>query len=618
MHPVSFWTQTQAFAVSLKRPGMRMILPLALLFSLLWAGGAVRAEAPNPDATTSGGIAAPAAAIGIAALGPYQREAVQRTLQARGLQLDLQPEGKQVGRIIVKNYDVFDEHDGALIAWTNIFHMTTRENIIAREVLLKPGDVWDWVIAEETRRRLADPLFTSFVAVVPVRSHKANEVHVLVVTRDIFSLRLNTDFEYQAGVFSRLHIEPAENNFLGRRKRLSAVLDMDQGRFSVGPSYYDSNIGGSRWRLTTAARALIGRDSESLEGSEGGLTVDHPLWAYSRRWGASFSLGHFEGTIRRFLGTNLRPYDDPNSAVVEQVPWTYRYRSFSGNAAVTHQRGQAVIQRFGGGYSFNLRRPSVFEENFAGMPDLQVAFVRDVLPRSERVSAPFVSYQVFTPRFVTFHDVDTFDLPEDVSLGPDLTVSASWASAAFGSESKFVGLSGTLGFDAEIGRRGLLRLSTGVAARLTRLDVVDQRYWASSFFASPKLWGVARLVVRLGVDGLIKNQAIRNLDVGGDNGLRGYPIGAFIGQSLARGNVELRSAGLKVAFTRLGVAGFWDFGHAAPRFSELVLHHNLGAGLRVLIPQLQPTVIRIDWAVATQGPTAGFPGRFTAGFTQAF
>ncbi len=39
---------------------------------------------------------------------------------------------------------------------------------------------------------------------------------------------------------------------------------------------------------------------------------------------------------------------------------------------------------------------------------------------------------------------------------------------------------------------------------------------------------------------------------------------------------------------------------------------------RPLRTELQPTVIRIDWAVATQGPTAGFPGRFTAGFTQAF
>ena len=586
------------------------------------AGPAARQAAESgaavPAVRQAGSLDAPASAIGIGALGPYQREAVKRALVERGLELDLQPEGKRVGRIIVKNFDIFDDSDGGFISWTNMFHMTTRENIIAREVLLQPGDSWDWTIAEETRRRLADPLFTSFAAVVPVRALAPGEVNVLVVTRDIFSLRLNTVFEFQAGTFSWLHIEPAENNLLGRRKRLSAIFEMDLGRYGVGPTYYDSNIVGSRWTANMFARALIGRDSESVEGSEGNVTIRHPLWAYSRHWGAELSVTHFQGINRQFLGTNLRPYDDPATLATEQVPWSYRYRSFHGRAQVTHQTGRRVIQAFSAGYRFDLRRPEVFEQAFVGAPELRLAFERDVLPRSERVSAPLVSYQVFTPRFVTFHDLSTFDLPEDQKLGPELIMSASWASRSLGSESGFTLLSATARFNAEVGNRGLLMLSSGAEARITEQDVVDRRYVGEAWFGSPKVLALVRLIANLKVDGLIKNKAVRNLALGGDNGLRGYAIGAFQGQALVRGNVELRSVGLKIAFTRLGVAGFWDFGHAAPSFSDLVIHHDVGVGLRLLIPQLQPTVMRCDWAFATQGPTAGFPGRITAGFSQGF
>lgn len=594
---------------------MRSTLPPFLAISLLLAGALARAAGPQAGLVLPPEVAAQP---GLAALGSYQQEALRRVLEERGLQIEPSPEGKRVDRILVKNLDVFDDQDGAWIAWTNVFHMTTREHIIAREVLLRPGDAWDWEIAEETRRRLADPLFTSFVAVVPVRALREGEVHVLVVTRDIFSLRLNSEFEYQGDVFSFLHIEPAENNFLGRRKRLSAVFEMDLGRYSVGPAYYDSNIRGSRWQLQSFARALIGRDSEDLEGSQSEVTLSHPLWAFSRRWGAALSASHFVGTIRRFLGRELRPYDDPDTALVEQVPWTYRYRSFNGSGSVTHQRGRAVIQRFSVGHRFSLRRPSVFDEFFVNAPVLEQSFVRDVLPRSERVSAPFVAYSMFTPRFVTFRDVSTFDLPEDVALGPSLSLSASWAVPALGSEVQFVGLAADVGFTAEIGHRGLLKLAASGDSRVMGRDLVDQRYVVSAYFASPRVWGLGRLVVGLVADRLIDNRSIRNLELGGDSGLRGYPIGAFQGKAAARGNVELRTSALKVLFTRLGVALFWDFGHAAPSFDRLDIHHDLGAGFRLLIPQLQPTVIRFDWAFATQGPTAGFPGRFTAGFTQVF
>ncbi|MCG5055408.1 MAG: hypothetical protein KA712_20780 [Myxococcales bacterium] len=171
---------------------------------------------------------------------------------------------------------------------------------------------------------------------------------------------------------------------------------------------------------------------------------------------------------------------------------------------------------------------------------------------------------------------------------------------------------------SRLGKNGLWSAELEGSTRRLADSWVDNQVRGGLLLATPLLFEAGRVVLRLRADRLIENRAVRNVALGGDSGLRGYPIGAFLGQALAVGNLEVRTRGMRVSFMRLGVAAFWDFGHVAARFSDLVLHHDVGAGLRLLIPQLQPTVIRADWAFATQGPTAGLPGRFSAGFTQAF
>jgi len=556
----------------------------------------------------------------MALLGAYQREALAKVLAERGLQLDPAPEGKRVAGIWVKNLDVYGEGDGRILGLFNLLHVTTREYVIEREVLLRPGDPWSDDIAAETRRRLSDGAFSSYIVVAPVKAVNQNEVVVLVVTRDLHSLRLNTDFEYQAGKFSRLRIEPSENNFAGRRKRVSAIFDMDLSRYSVGPSYYDSNISGSRWQFIAQPRLLIGRDSEQTEGSESSTTLAYPFWSLRRRWSSQIKVDHFHGTVRSFFGPNLRTYDNLATPMKELIPWQYRYRSLRVSAGVARQTGGRIIQRFGAGYLMDIRRPEVFEELFAANPESRAAFVLDVLPRSERVSAPYVNYFVFTPRYMVFRDIETFDLPEDVLLGPQLSVGALWALPALGSERDFVSLNASIEYNEQWGDKGLFKFEAKGEGRANLSDnnLSDLRTGAYVFVATPKIFSTGRLVLRLGADRLIENKSVRNLFLGGDTGLRGYPIGAFYGTAMFRGNVEARTVGLRVAFTRLGLAAFWDFGHVAPTFKDLVIHHDFGAGLRLLIPQLQATVIRLDWAIATQGPTAKLPGRIMAGFTQGF
>jgi hemolysin activation/secretion protein len=135
--------------------------------------------------------------------------------------------------------------------------------------------------------------------------------------------------------------------------------------------------------------------------------------------------------------------------------------------------------------------------------------------------------------------------------------------------------------------------------------------------ASPTLVGL-RLMMRGTVAGRLHDTNNQFYLVGGNTGLRGYPIGFFRGDRQAIGNVELRTGPRRFFFTRVGALAFWDVGHAADRFEALRLHQDVGIGLRALAPQLQPYVFRFDWAIPLTGGVAGFPGRFSAGVQQVF
>jgi outer membrane protein assembly factor BamA len=88
--------------------------------------------------------------------------------------------------------------------------------------------------------------------------------------------------------------------------------------------------------------------------------------------------------------------------------------------------------------------------------------------------------------------------------------------------------------------------------------------------------------------------------LGGDSGLRGYPAQYFYGFGASRilSNLEYRSLPLKLQSVHIGGVLFYDAGTVYRRLSSASFHHSAGAGLRVLFPQLNRTVFRLD---------AGFP-----------
>jgi len=562
-------------------------------------------------------ISAPSAGAGhLDDLGSYERKAVHTALRERSLELEPAPDGKRIMRIHVVNLDVFDEDAGPLQV-LNYVHRTTREFVFQREVLMKPGDMWNEEIVRETERNLRDPIITSLVVIVPVKSDIDGFVDVLVVTQDVWSIRTNSEFENQAGRFTKLEVALAENNFLGWRKHVSFIFDLEQGDYSLGPRYLDRNLAGSRLQLLLRPRLLFNRDTSEFEGTQSLTQVTYPLWSLERKWGALLEASHKDSVIRLYRGSRLATWDNPDTQFPEAIPYEYRLFDAALKTEVTRAVGKQLKYHITLGHELLARKP-VLLPDFAGSDADAQAFTRDVLPRSELSSALVWRQRVFSPSYVTYRDIEQYDLPEVQQVGADVTFELAIALEAAGSDSNFLRYKVDARYLFDLYGETYVRVRRAVSGRNTGDTVVDNEVELEAFGATPRIRNAFRVIGHLAMS-LQTNVEDNKLHiVGGDSGLRGYDVGQFTGRSFILGNVELRTMPRKLWFMRVGSVAFWDVGHAADSLDDFVLHNDIGFGLRVLAPQTGESIYRFDWALPFQGPSAGFPGRFSLGFYQAF
>ena len=395
------------------------------------------------------------------------------------------------------------------------------------------------------------------------------------------------------------------------------VFSMDQGSYSLGPLYLDRNIAGTRLTLSASAAAIFERAGGEAEGSKSTMKLTYPLWSLSRKWGAAFQFGHKHAVTRIFRGTMLRTYDAPETPEQDDIPHEYRENNLSIETSLTRSFGSQILQRLTIGHDFDITRSRV-RDTFQASEIVRAAFVRDVLPRSERASAAFLRYRMFTPRYTAYRDIKTYDLSEDIQLGPDVTITVAPVLELLGSDTNHLRINASASHTTDIHADGYLRLFASATGRLQKGDWIDNRVESSVRLVTPKIAGTVRFASFLGISAYIDETQNRFFTLGGDTGLRGYNIGEFLGQVLVRGNAEVRSSPVSYGFLRFGGVAFWDVGHAADKFGDLHLHHDIGIGLRTLVPQSGPVIYRFDWAFPLQGNNRGWPGRFTAGVEQVF
>jgi len=555
----------------------------------------------------------------VALLSRLERRAVNLAMRRRGLTFDRAPQGKRVRQVVVATYNVFGPGDGPL-RLLNVFHATTRNRAVRRELQVVAGGTWDQRDVDESARRLRDPVSTSLVAIVPVRAigGAPDEIDVLVVIRDVWSIRLNSNYEFSGEDLTKLSFSLSENNLFGMRKLLALSFRMDQGEYTVGPLFIDKNLAARHLDLRGIGGPVFNRTTRELEGSESTVTLARPLWTLDTKWGFALEWSHRYAINRQFRGTSLATYDASETPEDDMAPKEYHQRKLTFAATGTRGFGERVAQRLHSGWELSSVRPSLLE-TFPADPVLRGAFIRDVLPRSERTSILFVGWEAFEARYRNVQYMQTFELAEDTRMGFHVEATIGQSFRLLGATVDFLRLTGKAGYTGPIGNDGLWQSDIAATTRLENGDFIDTIAEWTARIASPSLLKM-RVVTQLELDGLFRDTQNQYYTLGGDNGLRGFLIGEFEGDRRIKWQTELRTRPVAILFTRWGGILFHDLGGAADRAKHVEIHQDIGIGLRTLVPQLNREVFRLDLAYVIDRQRDPMLGRlhFTAGYEQSF
>lgn len=537
------------------------------------------------------------AAIGGARAASYEGAGVAQALARADLRAAPMEvaEGRPVVAVLVLRAAVFIEEEWPPTA-LNHLHALTREAIIRRELRVAEGQPFAEAAAAESARGLRALNIFAFVAVVPYEA--PGGVGVAVITRDLWSLRLETGFQLTGGVVDNLNVRLTERNLFGRAQL--AALGVQRTGFTDGINelFTDHRLLGHPLRLSEGAQLVFRRDNGAFDGLNGQITLERPFYNLEQPWGFSLSLSGMDQNIRHLAGDSLLTWDDPTTATAEAIPRAWRQRWLALSAVARRQWSGRFTPRVsvGLGFSDAVLRPA--EEIPQAHHD---AFQRYVLGPDVRQIYPLISGVVFERRYRVYSDLASFGVSEEIRLGPMISLNALTPLTALGASEDSLAVGGALAW-AEAPWGGIVEAAIGAEARLVTAGWVNQRILLRARAATPKL-ALGRLVTRGDWVGHEAERGSQILSLGGNNGLRGYPSDAIwaINAHRLRANVEWRSPPLTWSFIHLGGALFYDGGAVYQRLDALKWRGAIGAGLRLLLPQLNRSVFRLDVGAPLEG-----------------
>lgn len=576
---------------------------------------------------------------------PYEKETIAAALKKLGHEIDPAPEGKVVEKIETVRLPVLEARDpgpellakvpivgpavreGILTRDTlNALHYETRDFIVRREMLVREGEPYVQVLVDETARNMRSsmPLQISLVVIVPVKSKDPEKVGIVVITKDIWSLRLSWDVAVTPGGVENFVLVPQETNLLGLHHTAQTRFQYQPETYTLGVGYSIPRFGWSWIGASATANVIVNRRRVEPEGSSAGISVGQGLYSTRTDWSWSADAGWTVGVARRYVNARVAAFDSRATPERDRIPFEYKSRSFSASVGVVRSFGWAFKNNFG----LTLNAVTTGYETFdlsAFNPVAVADFRRRALPTAEDRVYPALSWSTFQTNFLRTLDINTLALQEDFRLGHEVSVSVYPVLRALGSTRNVFGVSGRAGYALALGD-GLAGASVSTFAEQNEDGVITDGSVGASFGAVTPRFGIGRLVMNASFSNRYRNYLNARTFTGGDDRLRGYPSNFFFGKDTVFYNLEFRSRSVELLKLQFGGVVFFDAGDAATAFHLLRAKQSVGLGARILIPQLNRLVFRLDLAFPMQrGPfpetgiaTPVDPVGFFFAFGQAF
>jgi hemolysin activation/secretion protein len=448
---------------------------------------------------------------------------------------ELEAAGAIIGRVEIVTRNIFDQSDpregNGLFRLANRLHIRTKHATVQAQLLFASGEKYLGRKLAETERTLRLLSYVYDARVVPVR-YADGKVDIRVITKDVWTLSPGVSLSRSGGT-NDTKFSLADSNFLGWGKALQVSHGSTVDRTSSTVTWTDPNVLGSRW---TSALAY----SEASDGSTRAALVTHPFYSLDAPWSTKISAITFDRRISRYnLGEIVDQFNDNESS--------YELSGGISNGLID---GWTKRWTFGMRYDRNLFYPSPI-----------TTVPAKVLPPNRTLSYPFTGFDILQDAYKKVGDENQIGRAEDLYFGTEVTGEIGYSSSAFGADRDAVMLSlkALHGFDLPHEQQLFLtsdfssRLEQGHARNLVA-DAAAKYYWRwrEDWLLYAAFSGTT--TYRLDPD--------VQLLIGGDNGLRGYPLRFESGTSRALFTIEQRvfTDWFPFRLVRVGGAVFADVG----------------------------------------------------------
>lgn len=470
---------------------------------------------------------------------------------------ELEERGARIGRIDIQVDDVFESNLSLSTPYrvANRLHWSTHANTVRQQLLFRSGELFHRRVLDETERLLREQRYLNDATVTTARYNEDNTVDIHVRVHDVWTLSPGLSFGRTGGE-NTAKMKFEDTNFLGLGKQISAARSSDVDRTAWRFAYTDPHLLGSWWNLTTAYSSMS-------DGSEQAFALSRPFYALDARWSANLGISDEDSALSRYsFGKRIDRFN-------------MNQRQFDIGGGLSSGLHDGWTVRYLGGFHYDARSFS----KYASAPSLDI-------PEARTLSYPWIGIEVLQDNYLSTRNLDQIGRTEDFHLGRGMHMEIGFASTAFGSTHDGLIVNGWLQNGLELGRERYLISSLGWRGRLEGGALNDGILDANSRFY---LRQSERRVLFASVTASLtsKLDPERQLLLGGDNGLRGYPLRYQAGTANALLTLEERfySSWQPLKLFNVGAAVFFDAGrswgkdeHAAASAGWL---QDIGVGLRL-------------------------------------
>ena len=489
---------------------------------------------------------------------------------------ELEAAGAVIGEIVVDTHNIFDLDDPQESSFpyraANALHVTTRPSLIRRLLLFKSGERVSVRLIEETERLIRSNSSVYEVAITPSAYHDG-VVDLAVRTRDTWTLQPGLRVR-RAGGKNSGGFALKESNLAGTGTAFGLERTTTVDRTGTVLQLSNDHLFDG-WTRVAGERATFD------DGSSASLAVTRPFYALDTRRAGGASVARFDRLDSIYSAGN----------VVGQ----YRHRQETAEAFAGWSRG--LIGGWAHRYSAGLTHQTDSYEFEAGRP------APAELPVERTLAGPYLRYEVVEDDFVLLRNRERIQRPEYFAMGFQSSVQLGRSLAAFGATDQPWQLSSSLSKGFRIpGGHELLTQAAYSAQYGSSATSDTQGLGSSARYYAPQGPNML-LLIAASADGVRSPNAADYLLLGGDNGLRGYPLRYQRGAHRVLLNVEERiyTDWYPFRILRVGGAVFYDLGRAwggpLATTDNTGWLSNAGIGLRILSARASfGSVLHIDFA----------------------